>query len=96
MKHESLVSQKLEFHQLCQIANIDLIKDKPSMFPLFHGANMLPSGSDDANSLEYSLRAPILITQISLYLLSFLELIWNCITFQQAQQYLKVTSATKQ
>ena len=94
IKRESLTSQKLGFQQFCQIANIDLIKGKSAMFPLFHGVDMLPSASDDANFLEYSLRPPILMTQISHHLLFFLQLIWNCMIFKQVPQYLKRSQPT--
>ena len=39
--------------------------------------------------LKTFLRALILMTQVSLYLFSFLELIWNCV-FQQLPRWLKV------
>lgn len=88
IKHGSLNSQKLGFLQFCQIANTDPIKVKPAMFPLFRGADLLLSGSNELNLLESLLRTQIRMTQISLYLITFLELIWNCIIFQQVPQYL--------
>ena len=82
IKEESITSQKLGSQDFWQIANSVLNKGKSVIPPLFHGTEVLSSASDKAKLIaKTSLRTLILITQVSLYLFSLLELISNCIMF---------------
>ena len=72
---ESITSQKLGFCDFLRIANSVLKKGKSAIPPLFNGPEVLSSGSDKAKLLKTFLRTLILMTQVSLYLFSLLELI---------------------
>ena len=79
---ESITSQKLGSWDFWRIANNVLNKDKPAILPLFNSLEGLSSTSDKQNCLPKTfLRTLVLITLVSLYLFSLLELIWNCIIF---------------
>ena len=76
MTKESMTSQKLGSRDFWQIANSVLNKGKSAIPPLFNGPEVLSSASDKAKLFPESfLRTLILMTQVSLYLLSLLELI---------------------
>ena len=72
---ESITSQNLGPRNFWRIANIVLNKGKPAIPPLFNGPEMLSFASDQAKLLKTCIRILILMTQVSLYLLSLLELI---------------------
>ena len=78
---ESIASQKLGCQDFWQIAYSVLNKSKSAIASLFNGPEVLSSASDKAKLLKTFLRTLILVTQVSLYLPSLLELIWNCIIF---------------
>ena len=78
---ESITSQQLGSRDFWQIANSVLNKRKSAMPPLFNGPEVLSSASDKAELLKTFLRTLIFMSQVSLYLFSLLELIWNCIKF---------------
>ena len=72
----SITSQKLGPRDFRQIANKVLNKGKSALPPLFNCTKMLSSASDKANCLlKTFLRTLILMTRVSLYLFSLLELI---------------------
>ena len=72
----SITSQKLGSRDFWQIANSVLNKGKSAILPLFKGPEVLSSASDKAKCFaETFLRTLILMTQVSLYLFSLLELI---------------------
>ena len=76
MKQETITFQKLDSHDFWQIANSVLNKGKSAIPPLFNGPEVLSSASDKANCLlKTFIRTLILMSQVSLYLFSFLELI---------------------
>ena len=78
----SITSQKLGPRDFWQIANKVPNKGKSALPPLFNCPEMLSSASDKANCLlKTFLRTLILMTRVSLYLFSLLELIRNCIIF---------------
>ena len=73
---ESIISQKLGSHDFWRIGNSVLNNDKSAIPPLFSGPEVLSSASDKAKwLLETLLRTLILMTQVSLYPFSLLELI---------------------
>ena len=73
---ESITSQKLGSRDFWQIANSVLNKGKSAIPPLFNGPEVLSSASDKANYLLKTFpRTQILMTLVSLYLFSLLELI---------------------
>ena len=73
---ESISSQKLGSRDFWRIANSFLKKGKPPIPPLLNGSEVLSSASDKAKLLlKTFLRTLILMTQISTYLFSILELI---------------------
>ena len=77
---ESITSQKLGSQDFWQIANSILKKGKSAIPPLFNGPEVLSAASDKAKLFaEKFLKTLILMTQVSLYLFSLLELILNCI-----------------
>ena len=78
IKQESITSQKLGPWDFWWIANSILNKGKSAIPPLFNSLDMLSSASDKA---KLFLRTLILMTQVSFYLFSLLELSWNCIIF---------------
>ena len=79
---ESFTSQKIGSRYFWRIANSVLNKSKSAIPPLFNRPEVLSSASDKANYfLKKLLRNLILMTLVSLYLFSLLELIWNCIIF---------------
>ena len=77
---ESITSQKLGSRDFWRIANSVLKKDKSPILRLFNGPEVLSSASDKAKLFAF-LRTLILMTQVSLYPFSLLELIRNCIIF---------------
>ena len=72
---ESTTSKKLGSQDFCPIASSILNKGKSAIPPLFNGPEVLSSASDKAKLLKIFLRILILMTQVSLYLFSLLELI---------------------
>ena len=76
---EFITSQKLNSCDFWQIANSVFNKGKSTITPLFNGPEVLPSASDKAKLFaeNFSLNSNLdqLMTQVSLYLLSLLELI---------------------
>ena len=70
----SITSQKLGSPEFWRIANSVLNKGKSAIPPLFNSPKVLFSASDKAK-LFALLRTLILMTQVSLYLFSLLELI---------------------
>ena len=73
---KSITSQKLGSWDFWQIANSVLNKSKSAIPPLFNGPEVLSSGSDKAKLLAKTFpRTQILMTLVSLYLFSLLELI---------------------
>ena len=79
---ESITSHKLGSQDFGRIANSVLNKGKSAMSPLFNGRRVFPSASDkEIFSLKIFLRILILVTLLSLYLFSLLELISNSIIF---------------
>ena len=78
---EFITSQKLGSRDFWRIANSVLNKGKSAIPPLFNGPEVLSSTSDKAKLLKTFLRTIILMTQVSLYLFSLLDLIRNCIIF---------------
>ena len=80
MKQESIISQKLGSQNFGQTANSVLSKGKSIIPPLFNSPEELPSASDKPKLFaENFSKNSILMTQVSLYLFSLLELI--CIIF---------------
>ena len=75
IKQESITSQKLDLQDFWKIANSVLNKGKSAIPPLFNGPEAWSSASDKAKLLKTFLRTLILMTQVSLYLFSLLELI---------------------
>ena len=72
---ESITSQKLGSQDFWRIANSVLNKDKSAIPPLFNGSEVLPSASDEAKLFAKTFsRTLILMTLVSLYLFSLLEL----------------------
>ena len=73
---ESITSQKLGSRDFWQIANIVLNKGKSAIPPLFNRPEVLSSASDKAKLFaeNFSMNSN-LMTQVSLYLFSLLELI---------------------
>ena len=78
---QSITSQKLGSRDFWRIANSVLNKGKSTIPLLFNGPEMLSFASDKAKLLKTFLRTLTLMSQISLYLFSLLELIQNCIIF---------------
>ena len=73
---ESITSQKLGSYDFWGIANSVLNKGKSAIPPLFSGPEVLSSACDKQNCLlKTFLRTLFLMTQVSPYLLSLLELI---------------------
>ena len=73
---ESITSQKLGCSDFWRIANSVLNKGKSAIPPLFNCPEVLFCASDKAKLfVENFLRTLILMTQVSLYLFSLLELI---------------------
>ena len=73
---ESITSYKLGSRDIWQIANSVLNNSKSAIPPLFSSPEVLSSASDKAKLFpENFLRTLILMTQVSLYLFSLLELI---------------------
>ena len=73
---ESIISQKLGSWDFWQIANSFTNKGKSALPPLFNSPDLLSSASDKANCLlKTFLRTLILMTWVSIYLFSLLELI---------------------
>ena len=70
---ESITSQKLGSQDFWRIVNSDLNKGKSAAPPLFNGLVVLSSSSNKASTCL--LKTLILMTQVSLYLFSLLELI---------------------
>ena len=69
-------SQKLGSRDFWRIANSVLNKGKSAIHPLFSGREVLSCASDKAKFfLKTFLETLILMTQVSLYLFSLLELI---------------------
>ena len=76
IKQVSITSQKLGFWDFRQIANTVLNKGKSAIPPLFNGPEVLSSASNKAKLFaENFSKTLILMTQVSLYLFSLLELI---------------------
>ena len=73
---ESITSQKLGSRNFWRIANSVLNKGKSAIPPLFNGPEVLSSASDEAKLFaeNFSMNL-ILMTQVSFYLFSLLELI---------------------
>ena len=79
---ESITSQKLDSLDFCWIANSVLIKVKFAAPALFNDPRCCLLHLIRKNHLMKSfLRTLILMIQLSPYLFSLLELIWNCIMF---------------
>ena len=73
---ESITSQKLGSRDFWRIANSVLNKGKSAIPTLFNGPEVLSSAYDKENCLlKTFLITLVLITQLSLYLFSLLELI---------------------
>ena len=72
---ESITSWKLGSQDFWQIAGSVLNIGKSTIPPLFKSPEMLSSASGNTKLLKTFLRTLILMTQVSLYLLSLLELI---------------------
>ena len=73
---KSITSQKLGSRDFWRIANSVLNKGKSAIAPLFNGPELLSSASDKAKLFaENFLRTLIMMTQVSLYPFSLLELI---------------------
>ena len=72
---ESITSQKLGSRDFWRIANSVANKGKSAIPPLFNDPGVLSSVSDKAKLLKTFLRTLILMTRVSLYLFSLLELI---------------------
>ena len=73
---ESITFQKLSSQDFWRIANRVLNKGKFAIPLLLNGPEVLSSASDKENSLlKTFLRTLILMTQVSLYLFSLLELV---------------------
>ena len=73
---ESITSQKLGSWDFWQIANSVLNKGKSAIPPLFNGLEVLSSASGKAKLFAKTFpRTQILMTLVSLYLFSLLELI---------------------
>ena len=75
IKQESITFQKLRSWDFWQIPNSVLSKGKSAILPLFNGPEGLSSALDKTKLLKTFLRTLILMTQISHYLFSLLELI---------------------
>ena len=77
IKHKSpFFSQKLGSWDFWQIANSVLNKGKSAIPPLFNSLEVLPSAYNKAKLFAGTfLRTLILMTQLSLYLFSLLEVI---------------------
>ena len=73
IKQESITSQKLDLQDFWKIANSVLNKGKSAIPPLFNGP--LLHLIKQNYLLKTFLRTLILMTQVSLYLFSLLELI---------------------
>ena len=80
---EYITSEKLGSWDFWQISNKVLSKGKSAMPSLFNAPEVLSSTYLIKQNclLKTFLRTPILMTQVSLYMFSLLELIWNCIFF---------------
>ena len=76
---ESITSQRLGSQDFWRIANSVLNKGKSAIPPLFNSQEVLSSASDKTKLLKTFLKTLTLMTQVFLYLFSFLELIRNCI-----------------
>ena len=75
---EFITSQKLGSWDFWRIANSILNKGKSAIHPLFNSLEVLSSASFKAKLFaETFLRTFILMTWVSLYLFSLLELVWN-------------------
>ena len=77
-KLTSMIFELTEHHSqsFWQIVNSVLNKGKSAIPPLFNGPEVLSSASDKAKLGDENLsKTAILMTQVSLYLFSFLELI---------------------
>ena len=73
---EFITSQKLGSRDFWQIANSVLNKGKSAIPPLFNDPEVMSSASDKVKLFaENFLKTLILMTQVSLYLFSLLELI---------------------
>ena len=61
------------------------------MFPLFKDQEVLSSASGKAKlfAKNFSKNSNLDSTEVSLYLISLLELIWNCIIFLYLRRWLK-------
>ena len=81
---ESITFQKLDSRVFWRIANSVLNKGKSGIPPLFDGPELLQNCL-----LKTFLRTLILMNMVSLYLLSLLELIWNCVIFLLLPRWLK-------
>ena len=75
LKLESITFKKFGSRDFRQIASSILNKGKSAIPPLFNGLEVLSSASDKAKLLKTLLRTLILMTLVSLYLFSLLELI---------------------
>ena len=76
LKKDSIISQKLGSRDFRQIANSVLNKGKSAIALLFNRPGVLSSASDKANYLlKTFLKTLILMTLLSVYLFSLLELI---------------------
>ena len=75
IKQESITCQKLGSLDFWQIANSVLSKGKSAMPSLFNDLEVLSSASGKAKLLKTFIRTLILMTEVSLYLFSLLELI---------------------
>ena len=81
-RKESITSQKLGSRDFWQIENSILSKAKSAIPPLFNSPRYCLLHMIKQNRLlKTFLRTLILMTQVSLYLFSLLQLIWNCIIF---------------
>ena len=75
MTKESITSQKLRSRDFWEIASSVLNKSKSGLPPLFSRSEVL------YKLLKTFLRTLILMSQVTLYLFSLLELGWNCIIY---------------
>ena len=74
---DSITSQKVGTRDFSQINNSVLSKGKSAIPLLFNGPEVLSSASDKTKVFVKN----VFTTQVSVYLLSLLELIRNCIIF---------------
>ena len=89
---ESIAAQKLGSRGFWWCANSVLNKGKSAKPPLFNSPEVLSSASDKAELFaENFSKNSNLDGSVSLYLISHLKLIWNCIIFLHLPRWLKMS-----